>query len=74
MATLAVRMAPEAAVKDLILAAGCPLFMTSANLSGQPTAKTLDEIEQDCPGLDGMMKGEPSYGRASTIIDCSGMK
>jgi L-threonylcarbamoyladenylate synthase len=72
MATLAVRMAPEAAVKDLILAAGCPLFMTSANLSGQPTAKTLDEIERDCPDLDGMMKGEPSYGRASTIIDCSG--
>ena len=27
MATLAVRMAPEAAVKDLIQAAGCPLFM-----------------------------------------------
>ncbi len=71
METLAVRMATSEPVKKLIEAAGCPLFMTSANQSGQPVCTSLDEIEKACPDLDGMMEGEPHFGNASTIIDCT---
>ena len=45
--------------------------MTSANLSGEKTCETLDEIEQACAGLDGMMKGNTQFNEASTIIDLS---
>lgn len=69
--TLAIRMATSDALKKLILALGEPVFMTSANQSGQPTCTTLDEIEKACPDLDGMMEGNVSFGEASTIIDCT---
>ena len=54
-----------------IIKVGCPIFMTSANHSGEPVCKNLDEIEKICPQLDGMMEGNVSFGRESTIIDCT---
>ena len=72
MDTLAIRMATSIPLKQLIQKLGVPVFMTSANQSGEPVCKNLDEIERSCPLLDGMMEGEVSFGQASTIIDCSG--
>ena len=72
METLAIRMATSDALKELIKAAGAPVFMTSANQSGEPVCTSLDEIEKSCPTLDGMMEGNVSFGEASTIIDCTG--
>ena len=69
--TLAIRLAPSESIKQLIEETGSPLFMTSANQSGQPVCTTLDEIEQQCPLLSAMMEGEVSYGEASTIVDCT---
>ena len=69
--TIAVRMATSKALEELIRKTGCPIFMSSANQSGKPTCKSLDEIEKTCPTIDGMMEGEVSFGRASTIIDCT---
>ncbi|MCR5795102.1 MAG: threonylcarbamoyl-AMP synthase [Solobacterium sp.] len=71
MDTVAVRMASSKALEELIRELGCPVFMTSANLSGEKTCETLDEIEAACPGLDGMMKGNTQFNEASTIIDLS---
>lgn len=71
MATLAIRMATSEAVKELIQDTGCPLFMTSANQSGEPVCTSLDEIERNCPGLGGMLEGTVTFGKASTIIDCT---
>lgn len=71
MDTLAIRMATSEPLKQMILETGCPVFMTSANQSGQPVCTTLDEIEKSCPLLEGMMEGNVSFGEASTIIDCS---
>jgi L-threonylcarbamoyladenylate synthase len=71
METLAIRMATSRALEDLIRKVGAPVFMTSANQSGQPVCTSLDEIEQACPLLDAMMEGEVSFGEASTIIDCT---
>lgn len=68
--TIAVRMAPSETIKELIRKTGCPLFMTSANQSGMPVCKNLDEIEKACPTIDGILEGTVSFGKSSTIVDC----
>lgn len=69
--TIAVRMASSKTIEELITKIGSPLFMTSANQSGQPECINLDEIEKVCPSLDGMMEGEVFYSMGSTIVDCT---
>ena len=69
--TIAIRMATSKALEELIQKLGCPLFMTSANQSGEPTCENLDEIEKSCPLLDGMMEGSVVFSKSSTIVDCS---
>ena len=69
--TIAVRMATSETIKKLILELGSPIFMTSANQSGEPTCNSLDEIEEMCPNLDGIMEGNVIFSKGSTIIDCS---
>ena len=44
--TIAIRMATSETTKKLILELGSPIFMTSANQSGEPTCTSLDEIEK----------------------------
>ena len=68
--TIAVRMATSETIKKLILELESPIFMTSANQSGEPTCTNLDEIENECPNLDGMMEGSVKFGKGSTIVDC----
>lgn len=69
--TIAIRMATSKAIKDLIIKTGSPIFMSSANQSGKPACTSLDEIERECPFLDGMMEGNVLFGKGSTIIDCT---
>lgn len=69
--TIAVRMATSNVLKELIKKTESPLFMSSANQSGEPTCTTLDEIQKSCPTLDGMMEGKVSFGQSSTIVDCT---
>lgn len=69
--TIAVRMATSKSIKELILKLGSPIFMTSANQSGEPTCTSLDAIEKSCPNLDGMMEGSVIFSKGSTIIDCT---
>ena len=69
--TIAVRMASSKTIEELITKIGSPLFMTSANQSGQLECSNLDEIEKACPSLDGMMEGEVFYSMGSTIVDCT---
>lgn len=69
---LAVRMATSPFLSAVIKSLGRPLFMTSANKSGQDVCKSLDEIEAMCPDLDGMVEGTVSFGESSTIVDCTG--
>lgn len=69
--TIAVRMATSEVLIEIIEKVGSPLFMTSANRSGEPTCNNLDEIEIACPLLDGMLEGEVLFSKGSTIVDCS---
>lgn len=68
--TIAVRMASSKIIEKLIKKTGSPLFMTSANQSGEPVCTSLDEIEKACPTIDGMLEGNVSFGKGSTILDC----
>ncbi len=72
MQTLAIRMATSIVLEDLINQLDSPIFMTSANQSGEPVCTNLDEIERNCPDLSGMLEGDVQFGQASTIVDCSG--
>ena len=64
-------MATSKILEDLIRKTESPIFMSSANRSGETTCKTLDEIEMSFPDLDGMLEGNVSFNKASTIIDCT---
>ena len=69
--TIAVRMATSKEIENLILKLESPIFMTSANQSGEKECTTLEEIEKCCPLLDGMMEGNVIFSKGSTIVDCS---
>lgn len=69
--TIAVRMATSQEIKKLIEMLECPIFMTSANISGMPVCTSLDEIEKECPLIDGMLEGRVNFGESSTIVDCT---
>lgn len=72
--TIAIRMATSEVLKKFILEVGCPIYMSSANQSGEPVCKNLDEIEKSCPNLDGMLAGTVQYNISSTIVDCTSDK
>ena len=69
---VAIRMIPSKFLNYLIEKVGSPLFLSSANKSGKDVCKSLDEIEIECPTLDGMVMGDVSFGEASTIVDLTG--
>lgn len=69
--SIAVRMATSKLLAELIRKVGSPVFMTSANISGEPTCVSLDEIEEKFSSLDGILEGEIPKGQASTIVDCT---
>ena len=68
---IGVRMATSKALEELIEKVGSPIFMTSANISGNPVCQTIEEIKKTFTNIDGIMEGEVSYGKASTIVDCT---
>ena len=68
---LAVRIVPLEVLKKLVQKTGSPLFLSSANLSGEEVCTTLDDIEKTFPNIDGILEGEVSFGQASTIVDCT---
>ena len=44
--TIAIRMATSKALEELIKKVGSPIFMTSANISGEPSCQTIEEVEK----------------------------
>ena len=69
--SIAVRMATSKSIAELIRRVGSPVFMTSANISGEPTCESLEEIEEKFPSLDGILEENSPKGKASTIVDCT---
>lgn len=71
---IAIRMATSKFLEKLIQKVGCPIFMSSANLSDEPVCKSIEEIQNKFPNIDGIVEGQVSYGKASTILDCTSDK
>ncbi len=71
--TVAVRVPDHPVALALIERVGAPLATTSANLSGQPSAVTADEVEASLgDAIDLILDGGPCPGGvASTVIDLS---
>ncbi|MBC7258464.1 MAG: threonylcarbamoyl-AMP synthase [Chloroflexi bacterium] len=69
--TVAVRVPDHPLALALIERAGSPLATTSANLSGQPSAVTADEVEASIgDAVDLILDGGPCPGGvASTVLD-----
>ena len=55
--TIAIRMATSKTIEEIINKLGSPIFMTSANQSGKKECTNLEEIEKNCPLLDGIIEG-----------------
>ena len=69
--TIAIRMATSKTIEEIINKLGSPIFMTSANQSGKKECTNLEEIEKNCPLLDGIIEGTVIFSKGSTIVDCS---
>jgi len=72
-ATIGVRVPDHEIARTLLRVAG-PMAVTSANISGQPSASTAEEVFAQLDGrialiIDG---GSTPGGVASTVIDCTG--
>lgn len=72
-ATVAVRVPALALARSLIRAAGGVLAVTSANISGQPSPVTAEEVESQLDGrIELIINGGPCPGGVpSTIVDCT---
>ena len=68
---IGIRMATSKTLEELIEKVGSPVFMTSANISGEPVCKSIEEIKEKFHNIDGILEGKVSYGQASTIVDCT---
>ena len=68
---IGIRMATSKVLEKLILKIGEPICMTSANLSGEPVCKSIEEIQEKFQNLDGILEGKVFYGQASTIVNCT---
>ena len=71
--SLGVRLPDDDDVRALVRACGGALTATSANVSGQPPARTAKEVEEYFPaGIDLIVDGgEVTATEASTILDVS---
>lgn len=71
--TVGVRIPDHPLPRALVDKLGAPITATSANLSGQPPAQSIEEVTLQLePGLDLIIDGgHSSVGYPSTVIDCS---
>jgi len=72
-ATVGVRVPAHPIVQGVLASYGEPLYATSANRSGEPAPRALEEVD---PGIsnaaDFAVEGRPGSGEASAVVDLSG--
>lgn len=70
--TLAVRMIDVDGINEMIQDVGVPLFLTSANLSGEPVCQDANEVNERLGNkIEVILDGKHRDGLASTILDCT---
>lgn len=71
--TIGIRLPDDREVRDLVRVCGGALTATSANVSGQPPARTAKEVESYFPEIDLIIDGgEVTATEPSTVLDLSG--
>ncbi|HEX7998101.1 MAG TPA: L-threonylcarbamoyladenylate synthase [Pyrinomonadaceae bacterium] len=72
--TIGLRLPDDERVREFVRICGGALTATSANLSGEPPARTAHEVSRSFPeGLDLIVDGGTARGeRPSTVLDLSG--
>lgn len=70
--TVAIRIPGHPQLLEMIEKCGAPCMVSSANVSGEPAALTLQEAQSALPLADGFIDGTCRQGQASTIADCTG--
>ena len=70
--TIAIRIPDDSFVLQVIEKVGSPLFVTSANQSGNPTSLSYEQAKNELPNIDGIVYGTCRALQASTILDCTG--
>lgn len=73
--TIGVRVPDHETIRNLLVACGGPLYATSANLSGAPAPRTLEEVDARVrEAVDVIVEGESGDGVASAVVDLTGRK
>ena len=62
--TIAIRLATSPILAEMIGKLGVPVYMTSANVSGEPAALTVEDV----PGVKAALAGRVEFAQASTIV------
>jgi L-threonylcarbamoyladenylate synthase len=71
--TIAVRIPDHAIALQILQDVDCPIFATSANLSGMEEAIDAEQVRKYFPDLDMIIDGgKCQIGKASTIVDFCG--
>ena len=71
--TVGLRVPAGPIVREILAAYGEPLYATSANLSGEPAPRGLEEVDpRISEAADLIVEGEPGSGEASAVVDLSG--
>ena len=71
--TIGVRVPAGNSVRELLAAYGEPLYATSANLSGERDASSVDGVDpRVLAAVDVVVAGEEGTGEASAVVDLSG--
>ena len=71
--TVGVRVPAGQVVRAMLAAYGEPLYATSANISGEPAPKGIEEVDpRVSEAVDMIVEGEPGSGEASAVVDLSG--
>lgn len=70
MPTIAIRMADDALVNEIISKVGKPLLVTSANISGEPSTSSYKDVYESLKGrISAVVARDATGSTASTIID-----
>jgi L-threonylcarbamoyladenylate synthase len=68
--TIGVRLSSCEITRKIALAFGRPVTGTSANLSGRPPCRNVEEVLKDFPEIDFVVDAGPTPGRApSTVVE-----
>ncbi len=71
--TVGVRVPAHPVARSMLAEYGEPLYATSANLSGEPAPRALEDVNPAVrAAADFAVRGEPGSGEASAVVDLSG--